>query len=88
MILNQIMTPEAREKLANIRLVKPERAEQVETYLINSAQSGQLGGRVGEEQVKDLLRSVTEQTQKRTKVTIMRRRKVFDDDDDDDDDDT
>ncbi|KAI0563434.1 Double-stranded DNA-binding protein [Gracilaria domingensis] len=86
-ILNQIMTSDAREKLANIRLVKPERAQQVETYLINSAQGGQLRGKINEEQVKDILRSLTEQTQKRTKVTIMRRKPVFDEDDDDDDDD-
>lgn len=81
------MTGEAREKLANIRLVKPERADQVESYLINAAKSGQLGGKVSEEQLKDLLRSVTEQTQKRTKVTIMRRRAAFDEDEEDDDDD-
>lgn len=80
------MTSEAREKLANIRLVKPERATQVETMVINAAQSGQLGGRITEEQLKDLLTKVTEEMQKKTSVTIMRRRKRFDDDDDDDDD--
>lgn len=81
------MTSEAREKLGNIRLVKPERASQVESMIINAAQSGQLGGRISEEQLKDLLTKVTEQTQKKTNVTIMRRRQRFDDDDDDDDDD-
>lgn len=86
-ILNQVMSSEAREKLGNIRLVRPERAEQVESYVIRAAQSGQLSGKVSEEEVKDLLRRVTEQTQKNTKVTIMRRRPIFDDDDDDDDDD-
>lgn len=87
-MLNQIMTSEAREKLANIRLVKPDRAEQVESMVINAARSGQLNGRVSEEQLKDILQTVTEQTRKETSVTIMRRRRrAFDDDDDDDDDD-
>lgn len=81
------MTSEAREKLANIRLVKPERADQVENYIINAAQGGSLAGRISEEQVKDLLRKITEQTQKSTKVTIMRRRRAFDEEDDDDDED-
>lgn len=81
------MTSEAREKLANIRLVKPERATQVESLIISAAQSGQLGGRLTEDQLKDLLLKVTEQTQQKTSVTIMRRRRRFDEDDDDDDDD-
>lgn len=85
-MLNQIVSPEAREKIANIRLVKPERAAQVEALIINAARSGQLGSRVSEQQVKELLQQVTESTQKKTSVTIMRRRR-FDDDDDDDDDD-
>lgn len=87
LMLNQITTSEAREKIANIRLVKPERAEQVESYIISAAQAGQIGQKITEEQVKDLLRKVTQQTQNQTKVTIVRRRTAFDDDDDDDDDD-
>lgn len=86
-MLNQILSPEAREKIANIRLVKPAKAEQVENYVINAARSGQLSEKITEEQLKDLLRTVTEQTQKQTKVTIMRRRNLYDDEDDDDDDD-
>lgn len=85
-MLKQILTNEAREKLANIRLVKPERAEQVENYIINAAQSGRLAGAVTEEQIKDLLRNVIEQTQKQTKVTVVRRRPLYDDDEDDDED--
>lgn len=86
-MLKQILSNEAREKLSNIRLVKPDRAEQVENYIINAAQTGQLGGKVSEEQLKELLRNVTEKEQSKNKVTIMRRRPLFDDDEDDDDDD-
>lgn len=87
LMLKQVLSNEAREKLSNIRLVKPERAEQVENYILSAAQSGQLSGKVSEEQFKDLLRNVTEKEQGKNKVTIMRRRPLFDDDDDDDDDD-
>ncbi|CDF37046.1 unnamed protein product [Chondrus crispus] len=86
-MLKQILSNEAREKLSNIRLVKPERAEQVENYILSAAQSGQLPGKISEEQFKDLLRNVTEKEQSKNKVTIMRRRPLYDDDDDDDDDD-
>lgn len=86
-MLKQVLTPDAREKLANIRLVKPDRAEKVENYVLGAAQSGQLGGKVTEEQLKDLLRNVTEKEQSKNKVTIMRRRPLYDDEDDDDDDD-
>lgn len=84
LLLNQVMTPEAREKLANIRLVKPERADRVENMIISALQSGQLSGRINEEQVKSLLETVVEQTRKETKVTIVRRRRAFEDEDDDD----
>lgn len=84
LLLNQVVTPEAREKLANIRLVKPDRADHVENMIISALQSGQLRGRVNEEQVKSLLETVVEQTRKETKVTIVRRRRAFEEDDDDD----
>lgn len=86
-ILKQILSDGASERLNNIRLVKPEKARQVETYVINSAQSGRLAGKVTDDQLKELLTQMADQTSKQTKVTISRRRRAFDDDDDDDDDD-
>ena len=85
-ILKQVMSPAAREKVANIKLVKPDRAQQVENWVINAAKSGQLAGQVTEEQIKGFLRQFSEQAQNKTKVTIMRRNTMYDDDDDDDDD--
>lgn len=84
-MLRQILSTGASEKLANIRLVKPDRAEQVENYVINAARGGRLPGKVSEAQLQDLLREVSEQSQNRTKVTIMRRKSAFDDEDDIDD---
>eukprot|EP00871_Galdieria_phlegrea_P005001 jgi/Galph1/5501/GphlegSOOS_G4110.1 len=79
--LKQILTPEASERLANIKLVKPEKARVLEDSLIRSAQLGRIPGKVDEEQLKQFLSQFNEVTDKKTKVTISRR-KAFDDDDD------
>jgi len=86
-MLKQILSDEAGERVANIRLVKPDKARQVEMMVINAARAGRLRGKVSDEQLKELLSQVSEQTERRTKVTISRRRSNFDDEDDDDDDD-
>ena len=44
-ILGQIMTPEARNRLANLKLTKPELVNQIEIQLIQSAQAGSLRGK-------------------------------------------
>merc|ERR1711982_131193 len=84
-MLAQILTPGARERLARVKLVKPERASLVENHLIRSAQNGQLRGKVDESALRNLLTQVSTQESK-TKVTYKRRR-VFDSDDEESDDD-
>jgi programmed cell death protein 5 len=54
-ILRKILTPEARARLSNIRMVKPEFAEQIEMQLIQLASSGKLRGQVTDEQLRELL---------------------------------
>ena len=60
-ILGQILTPEARTRLGNLKLTKPELVEQIEIQLIQSAQSGSLRGKVTDEQLKVLLRNIAGQ---------------------------
>ncbi|MFW9921421.1 MAG: DNA-binding protein [Candidatus Thorarchaeota archaeon] len=57
-ILRQILTPEARQRLTNIRMVKPQMAEQIEIQLIQLASSGRLRSRVTDEQLKSLLQQI------------------------------
>ncbi len=51
----QILTPEARARLANIRAVKPEFAEQLEIQLIQLAQSGRIGSKITDAQLREIL---------------------------------
>ena len=60
-ILGQIFTPEARQRLANLKLTKPEMVNQIELQLIQSAQAGSLRGKVTDDQLKVLLRQIAGQ---------------------------
>ncbi len=53
--LKQIMTPEARQRLTNIRMVKPEFAEQIEMQLIQLAQTGRIKVPISDDQLKEAL---------------------------------
>ena len=43
-ILKQVLTPEARMRLNNIKMVKPELSDMVEQYLIGMATQGKIPG--------------------------------------------
>ncbi|MGC8831865.1 MAG: DNA-binding protein [Thermoproteota archaeon] len=53
-----VFTPEARSRLNNLRLVKPQLADQVEKYLIALAQQGKLKIPVEDAQLKGILEKV------------------------------
>ncbi|KAI8945815.1 double-stranded DNA-binding domain-containing protein [Xylaria longipes] len=81
-ILNQILHPEAADRLGRIRLVKESRATDVENRLITLARTGQLRQKVTEAQLKELLSAVAEN--KEEERIVVNRRKGWDDEDDDD----
>lgn len=80
MMLARVLSSQARERLARIALVKPDKAKGVEDVILRGAQYGQITEKVSEERLIQLLEQINEQTQKSTKVVITRRRNVFDDD--------
>jgi programmed cell death protein 5 len=57
-LLRQILTPEARARLTNIKIVKPQFAEQIEMQLIQLASAGRLRDRVTDEQLRSLLKQL------------------------------
>ena len=69
-LMLQILTPEARSRLANIRLTKPEFVEQIEIQLIQLGQSGRLKGKITDEQLKVLLQQISGQ---KREINISRR---------------
>ena len=54
-VLLALLDPEARQRLMNVRLVKPELASAVENYLINAASTGRLNRPLSDEELKQLL---------------------------------
>ena len=66
-LLRKILTPEARQRLANLKMVRPEFTEQLELQLIQLAQQGKLPIPLTDEQLKQIL--IQLQSQKReTKI--------------------
>jgi programmed cell death protein 5 len=62
-IMRMALTSEARQRLANIRMVKPQIAQSIEDYIIQLASSGKLKQVINDDQLKEILGSV--QTKKR-----------------------
>ena len=52
------LDPNAGQRLANIRMVKPELAMAVENYLINAASSGRLNRPLNDNELKQVLLSL------------------------------
>ena len=57
-ILKQILTPEARMRLNNIKMVKSELSDLVEQYLIGMATQGKIPGQLTDDQLKQILLSI------------------------------
>jgi programmed cell death protein 5 len=66
-ILKQILTPEARMRLNNIKMVKPELSDYVEQYLIGMASQGKMPGQITDDQLKQILLS-TQQPKRDFKI--------------------
>jgi programmed cell death protein 5 len=67
-VLKQILSPEARQRLTNLKLIKPEFTEQLELQLIQLAQMGKIPIPLSDAQLKQIL--IQLQSRKReTKIT-------------------
>jgi len=56
-MLKQILSSEARLRLNNVKMVKPELANLVENYLLGLSTQGKIQGQITDEQLKQILLS-------------------------------
>ena len=85
--LASVLQPNARERLARIKLVKPEKAKGVERTILNAAKEGKLG-KVSEQMLIDMLNTVSESGIGEAKVgsiTFERKKSAFDESDESED---
>ncbi|WP_297500965.1 DNA-binding protein [Thermococcus sp.] len=67
-IMRRILTPEARERLGRVKLVKPELARQVELVLVQLYQAGQINEPVDDEKLKRILAQIDARTRKEFRI--------------------
>ncbi|GAB6946280.1 DNA-binding protein [Vulcanisaeta sp. JCM 16161] len=67
-VLRVILTPEARERLDNLRVVKPELVEALEQQLIALAQSGRIKVPITDEDLKKILETIYKQTHREFRI--------------------
>ena len=56
-VLKMLLTSEARQRLNNLKMVKPDVASMVENQLIQSATSGQIKHTITDDELKNILNS-------------------------------
>ncbi len=69
-LLRNILSPEARQRLTNLKMVKPDFTNQLELQLIQLAQQGKIPVPLADEQLKKILT----QLQSRKREPTIRRR--------------
>ncbi len=67
--LRMALTSEARQRLANVKMVNPQLASSIEEYVIQLASSGKLRSAVDDDQVKQMLAALQD---KKREIKIRR----------------
>jgi len=57
MMLKQVLSSDARLRLNNVRMVKPELADLVENYILNLSVQGKISGQISDEQLNKFYHS-------------------------------
>ena len=86
-ILDQILEPDAKARIARMMIVKKEKARAIQDQLIKAATTGQLKSKVTEAALIQMIESGGDEDGKMKKTVIQRRNYGMDSDDDDDNDD-
>jgi programmed cell death protein 5 len=67
-VIRVALTSEARQRLTNVRMVKPEVARAIEEYIIQLVSSGRLKRTIDDEQLKELLQTIQGTAKKEFKI--------------------
>jgi len=59
-VLSRILTRDANERMARLKLVKPDLVNQLELYLVSLYQSGQIKSVINDQQIKNILSQLIE----------------------------
>ena len=54
MMLKQVLATDARLRLNNVRMVKPDLADLVENYILNLSVQGKISGQISDDQLKQI----------------------------------
>jgi programmed cell death protein 5 len=68
-VMRVALTSEARQRLANVRMVKPQLAQTIEEYIFQMASQGKLKRVINDDELKEMLGSLQE---KKREFTIRR----------------
>lgn len=79
-ILTQILDKSALARLSNLSVAKPDKGKAVENLIVQMARSGQIRGKMSDDDLRNLLDRMAGTT-KTTKVKYDRRRAAIDSDD-------
>ena len=69
-MLKQVLSGDARLRLNNVRMVKPDLADLVENYILNLSVQGKLPGQISDDQLKQILSSA-QQPKRDFKITLV-----------------
>lgn len=81
-MLNQALDISARERLSRVRIVRPDRAEAVENYIIKLISMGSISKKLSENDIVEILNSLSRDEKKNETKIVFNRRELSDDEDD------
>ena len=67
-VMRVALTSEARQRLANVKMVKPDVAQAIEEYIVRLVSSGRLKRTIDDEQLKELLSTIQGAPKKEFKI--------------------